>query len=222
MSQIYAPSSLISTFEPPFSLLVVGSSGSGKTQFCYDLTNSLRGSFNNVYLFYKEYQNVYENFKNIGAQLIQITNGKEEIQSAVNNLESLIHADTTAKLFIFDDLATTIPLDVIADMFTVNLRHNNCSVVFISHTLFNSKCQNFKLISANANYIVVFKSLRNVLQVKIFGSQIGQRKFIEEEYRLATEKPYGYLCVDFDPKIPEKTRFRSDLFSICPTVYTQH
>jgi hypothetical protein len=63
--------------------------------------------------------------------------------------------------------------------------------------------------------------MRNTLQVKILGAQIGQGKFIENAYKLATKKPHGYLCFDFQANTPDEIRFRTDLFSICPTVYTQ-
>ena len=53
------------------------------------------------------------------------------------------------------------------------------------------------------------------LQVSTLGRQMypGNGKFLVEAFKMATEKPYGYLLIDLRADTLEKYRLRSNIFA---------
>jgi hypothetical protein len=70
-------------------------------------------------------------------------------------------------------------------------------------------------MSLNAHYIVLFKNPRDANQVSVLARQMypGKSKFMLEAFKDATEKPYGYLLIDFKPETDEKLRVRTNIFT---------
>ena len=59
-------------------------------------------------------------------------------------------------LVIFDDLIGSKSLPEIANMFTVDARHLNISMVFLSQRMFAND-EYFRQISQNCDYFIIFK-----------------------------------------------------------------
>ena len=70
-------------------------------------------------------------------------------------------------------------------------------------------------MNLNTQYLVLFKNPRDALQVATLGRQMypGNGKFLVEAFKMATEKPYGYLLIDLRADTLEKYRLRSNIFS---------
>jgi len=101
--------------------------------------------------------------------------------------------------------------DDLANLFTEGPHHRNVSVVFLTQNLFY-KNKHMRTISLNAHYLVLFKNPRDAGQFSILARQPSGFKFVEEAYRDATERPFGYLFVDFKPHQDERYRLRTNVF----------
>ncbi len=81
---------------------------------------------------------------------------------------------------------------------------------------YQGKCS--RNIALNAHYYVLFKNLRDVNQIKTLGRQIDVPD-LENAYKKATSKDYGYLVVDLRPNSQDEYRIRTDVFGDYPKVY---
>ena len=74
----------------------------------------------------------------------------------------------------------------------------------------------FRLAALNAQYYVLFKSIRGAGQIatlarQVFAGQKGKGKRLMEAYSKATRTPFSYLVLDLHPETPEAMRFRSHI-----------
>ncbi len=133
-----------------------------------------------------------------------------------------LHFINVKNLVVIDDLMTELSGDArVMNMFTKGSHHRNMSVVFIVQNLFLASKQ-FRTISLNAHYMVLFKNPRDNSQIIHLGKQIypGRVKFVQESFMDATKKQYGYLLVDMRATTPEDLRLRTDIFQgLRQTVY---
>ena len=100
----------------------------------------------------------------------------------------------------------------VTDMFTRVAHHKNCFIVYITQNLFppgkESRTRNL-----NTHYYVIFKNPRDKSQFEILARQVLPRgsKALIDIFQAATEKPHGYLFIDFTQECPEEFRFRTDI-----------
>jgi len=133
----------------PFRMLIIGSSGSGKTNFLLDLIHKMSGTFTNIVICLRSKDEPLYNFLES-----KIKEGLEfhEIQTAGNipDLDTL--EDQT--LIVFDDLINS-GKDVQAKIaeYYIRARKKHVSCVYISQSYFAIP----KLIRQQANYIVLKK-----------------------------------------------------------------
>jgi len=146
---------------------------------------------------YGEYQSLYAS---IEADFVE---GLPDLNSIDSQKRNLI---------VLDDLLMETD-DRVAKLFTKVSHHRNTSIVYITQNLFQQNKVN-RTISLNAHYMVLFKNPRDVSQVTHLAKQMypGHVKFMQEAFKDATEKPYGYLLVDLKPNTPESLRLRTDIF----------
>ena len=68
-------------------------------------------------------------------------------------------------------------------------------------------------MNLNSHYLVLSKNPRDVGQISILGRQtFSNGKFLEESFKDATSRPYGYLLVDLKPDTEEQLRVRTNIF----------
>ena len=60
-------------------------------------------------------------------------------------------------------------------------------------------------------YIAVFKSPRDVLQIQILARQM-KKSFMDEAFQDATREAYGYLFIDLTPNQYEELRISTKIF----------
>ena len=176
------------SLKSPFTCVVAGPTGCGKTVFVRKLLASdlIFPHPRKVIWCYSEWQSAYEE---INAKFV----------------EGLTEED--CDLIIIDDLMDEFKK--VVDLFTKKSHHRNTSVVFVVQNIF---VKGLRTISLNAHYLVLFKNPRDSAQITYLGRQMGNSKAVTAAYKDATSKPYGYLFVDMKQDTPETTRLRAGLF----------
>jgi hypothetical protein len=189
----------------PFTGIVSGPTGSGKTYFIRELLKHKPFDvvFEEVLWCYSEWQPMYR-----------------DIQATFHEgLLATLPSDGKIRLVIVDDLMREADSRVV-DLFTKGSHHRNISVLFITQNLFHQKA-GARDISLNAHYMVLFKNPRDAAQVTYLARQISPEnpKFLVEAYRDATSLPHGYLLIDLKQNTPDVLRFRTHIFDKHVTIY---
>ena len=198
----------------PFKWCLVGSSGSGKTNFSLQVIRHAHRLFDQVptkiIIVFKEYQEIYNQFNDfIPTDLIN----EDEV-----DFEEITKENKEKFLIICDDLYYSKKIDEVAEHFLIKGRHRNTSWLVLTQSIFNHPA--LKNISRNSSHITLFKSVR-LNEPHIFFSQLRPRtsKVLQDIYSKATEKSYSYLDIDLSQTCPDKYRYKTDLFSKAVTVF---
>ena len=186
----------------PFSCIIAGASGSGKTAFVTKLIKHVQSMINpppeKIIWHYGEWQSLFETMPDV---------------EFVEDLPDPKHYDGARRiLVIIDDLMNETNRSV-TKLFTKVGHHRNLSVIHIVQNLF-SQNKEHRTISLNAHYLVVFKNPRDNFQIIHLAKQAfpARPNVLQETFLDATSKPYGYLLLDFKQSTPEEFRLRSQIF----------
>ena len=131
----------------------------------------------------------------------------------IEGLPSLNEFDGSKRsLVVLDDLMHETT-DVVTKLFTRLSHHTNTSVVYITHNLFHANKKN-RTITLNAQYLVLFKTVRDKSQIMHLSRQMypGKSKHMVEAYTDATDESYSYLFIDLKPNTDEKQRLKGCIF----------
>ena len=196
----------------PFTCVIAGPTGSGKTHFVRNFLNDISRMMNpapqDIFWFYGAYQPIFREFRNVS--FIEGIPSTEDWK------------DDRRRLVIVDDLMAECD-GRITSLFTKGSHHKNISVIFIVQNLF-SKNKEQRTISLNSHYIVIFKNPRDASQINVLARQMfpGKSRYMVEAYKDATQGPYGYLLVDLRQETPDRLRLRTNIFpSEIQVVYIQ-
>ncbi len=193
-------------FIHPFTMIVSGSSGSGKTYFTKRMIqNNVDPTLKTIFWFYAEWQSGYADMPSN----VQLIPGMPE------SLDKYLDTVVGEKAVVFDDLmADCVDNTMISDAFTKMRHHRNVSVVLLLQNLF---CQGkvMRTVHLNAEYVVVFGCNRDKSQFSHFARQVEPHnsKHLMEAYVDATSKPFNHLLIDLKPLTPNPLRYRSNSLS---------
>lgn len=198
-------------FMHPFTMIVAGSTSSGKTHFVRNLLENNRYLIKiNVetpkvlWAFDQEQEIHKEKLFNVDLVYYQGIPCIEDIKSIKPNI------------IVLDDLMEKLNKDdIIQSLFTKVSHHLNISVIFVTQNLF-SRDKSMRTISLNSHYICVMKSVRLTQQISTLGSQIwpGKSQQIVDIYKTATKENFSYLIFDLHPRtIEERFRLRNRIFN---------
>lgn len=198
----------------PFTCMVTGPTGVGKTQWTKKLVNYASTVIDpppeRIIWCYTVWQPAYE-----GA-----LEGQVEFTEDLPQFKDLQESSATRKLLILDDKMVALSKDErLVELFTVGAHHWNCSVVHINQSIFYNGLRTARI---NAHYIVILKCPADKLQIANLARQMypGKTKFFMEAYNDAVSQPYGYLFVDCSPFTPDDQRIVTNIFPPSfPTVY---
>ena len=100
----------------------------------------------------------------------------------------------------------------VTNMCTRAAHHKPCFIIFISQNLFPSG-KEARTRSLNTHYYVIFKNPRDKLQFEILARQISptRSKDFISIYENATERPHGYLFIDFTQECSDDIRYRTNI-----------
>ena len=195
----------------PTTMAVYGPTQSGKTEFILRLLKNANEMFTErveeIHYCYSVYQKAYDKIKEVeGVNKVVMHQGMPLVNDCVKWSYLKNHI-----IVVFDDLMTELPKN--RDMIkfaTVNCHHNNITMIILLHNIFEP---GLRTLSLNIHYVVLFKNKRDSLQVKTFGRRIvNDGELFYGCFKLATERPYGYLLVDLHPRSDEKYLLRTRIF----------
>ena len=104
-------------------------------------------------------------------------------------------------------------LSDLASLFTVDARHMNMSLVFLTQRMFVND-EHFRQISQNCDYFICFKNPRNSSEIRTLAQQItpGSLHLINM-YIEATKEPFSYLFINLTQECPPEVKYLSQFFS---------
>ena len=205
-------------FESPTTCILAGSTGSGKSTFLFELLKCADVIFEippkRIFYCYGIYQNLYDRMKK-DISNIEFFNGLPLLENlenwAVNNAHNII---------VLDDLMGRASESTnIADLFTQYSHHLNFTVFFITQNVYSSGKQ-FRTISLNSHYFILFKNQRDKMQIQTFGKQLflGELEYFMDAYTRAVNRKYGYLVIDISPHSNPLYKLRTDILPDQTTV----
>ena len=135
----------------PFKWCLVGSSGSGKTNFSLQVIRHAHRLFDQVpskiIIVFKEFQEIYNHFNNY-IQTEYFNEDEIDFEEITkNNKENL--------LIICDDLYYSKKINEVAEHFLIKGRHRNTSWLVLTQSIFNHPA--LKNISRNSSHITMIK-----------------------------------------------------------------
>ena len=205
----------------PYRILIIGGSGTGKTNALLNLINNQPG-IDKIYLYAKdpyEYKYQYLINKKESAGLKHFNDSKAFIEYS-NDMHSVyknIHNYNLNKenkiLIIFDDMIADMinnkKLNSIVTELFIRGRKLNTSLIFITQSYFKVP----RDVRNNTTHFFVMKipNKRELIQIAInHSSDINTKDFIEI-YRKCTDKPYSFLVIDTTIPSNNSLRFRKNL-----------
>jgi ABC-type antimicrobial peptide transport system ATPase subunit len=191
----------------PFTMMISGPTGSGKTSFVRNMINAVEKiclpSPSKIVYFYGEYQQVFNSMPNVTF----VEGLQEEMIAKAGGLEP--------EWIIIDDLMQEAAnQSFISNLFTRGSHHRNISVILITQNFF-MKGSESRNISLNSQYIVKFKNPRDKSIIIHIGRQMFPTKIkkLQAAFEDATQKPFSYLFIDLKPDTPEKVRLLANIFN---------
>ena len=203
-------------FQHPFSMLVVGPTQSGKTDFVEQMFTDPQFDFPTdqevrITWFYNQWQPRYDITQwELGSQ-IEYKHGLPDWSESLQELDPEIQ-----HILVFDDLMNqAVNSPILSRLFTQG-RHRNASVILLMQNMFPKGKYNTD-ISRNAQYLVLFRSPSDRKQINTIADRIfaeNRFKFMQI-YSKATSVPYGYVLIDNHPRTDPENQVVTDVFGTC-------
>jgi len=183
-------------FKHPFTALVSGPTGSGKTFL-------IRRILKNFKILFYNFNNPVLNVLWIYGQWQPLYNVKISDNVIVEYIKNVPNETVFEKykncIIVFDDLLNIFSKTKDLENYFIQKSHHLILVCFfIVQNLFH---KNIRTISLNSHYIILLKNPRDQLQIETLAKQIfsNNSKVLTDNYKEATREPYGYLVIDLTP-----------------------
>ena len=181
-----------------------------KTQLIYNWLKigTFQPKFDKIYFFYRHSQFLYDVMRKEieSLEFVQGVNF-EFIDWPKNN--------GTKFLLFFDDSCEVICNSKAFVIFATAGRHRGRSTMYIKHNLFTRA----NYVELQNTHIVLFKSLRDVMQVITLSTELGLGSELVDWYRDATSVPFGHLLIDLSPRADDRLRYCANSGSVPSNCY---
>lgn len=189
-------------FQHPFSAIVAGSSGTGKTV----LTRSLLEDYRQTTTITKPRLKVL--WCHGQAQDLH----HEPIPGVdVSYVEEFVSDfDDKPDIVVYDDLMSDIAGNkALTDVFTKKRHHENVSVIFVVQNLF-FQSREMRTISLNCMYFILLKNPRDRMQIMAMGKQIFPMamNYFMRSVDDAFREPFSHLIIDMTSQCEDSIRLR--------------
>ena len=208
-------------------MLIIGSSGSGKTNVLFNLIQQdNRSLIDKIYLYAKDlserkYQFLIKKGEDAGIQnlndpsaFIEYSNPMDDV---CNNIVDYNPKRKRKILIVFDDMIADIMTNrkfqaIIKELF-IRCRKLNISLVFITQPYFNVP----KEVRLNSTHCLIMKihNKRELQQIAMNHSADIDYKDFLKIYRNCTKEPYSFFTIDTALPVDNPMRFRKN-FSDSP------
>ena len=206
----------------PYRILIVGGSGSGKTNTLLNLINE-QSDIDKIYLYARvfdkpKYKILIKKRKDAQIKHLNDPNAFIECSNTMYDVYENIHdynPSTKRKiLIIFDDMIADIMTNkkfqaIIKELF-IRRRKLSISLVFITQSYFSVP----KNVRLNSTHYLIMKinNKRELQNISInHSADIDYQDFIKI-YRECTKEPYNFLTIDTTLPASDPLRFRKKLF----------
>ena len=191
-----------------FKLFISGPSRCGKTFFVADLLENIetfaKEPPKKIIYVYKVWQSKFDEMRSLVHVFL------EDCESILEKIQE--RATGQPVLVIFDDLINSKSLVDIATLFTVDGRHMNMSLVFLTQRMFVNN-EHFRQISQNCDYFVIFKNPRNSSEIRTLAQQLTPGNLgLIDIYMQATQDPFSYLFINLTQECQPQVKYLSKLF----------
>ena len=205
----------------PYRILIIGGSGSGKTNTLLNLINEQK-DIDKIYLYAKDlsepkYEFLIKKPKNAGTKHLNDPNAFIECSNIMDHAyESIDDYNLSRKrtiLIVFDDMIGDIMSNkkfqaIIKESF-IRCRKLNISLVFITQSYFSVP----KDVRLNSTHYLIMKinNKRELQNIAINHSADIDYKDFVRIYRKCRRKPYSFLTIDTTLSAGDPLRFRKNL-----------
>ena len=206
----------------PYRFLIIGGSGSGKTNTLLYLING-QNDIDKIYLYARDlndpkYKILIKKHEDAGIKHLNDPNAFIECSNTMDDVYENIHDYNLSRkrkiLIVFDDMIADIMINkkfqsIIKELF-IRCRKLNISLVFITQSYFSAP----KDIRLNSTHYLIIKinNKRELQSIAInHSTDIDYQDFIKI-YRECTKKPYNFLTIDNTLPASDPLRFRKNLF----------
>ena len=191
-----------------FKLFISGPSRCGKTFFVSDLLDNIetfaKEPPKKIIYVYKVWQPKFEEMRSLVHVFL------EDCESILAKIQE--RATGQSMLVVFDDLLNSKSLVDIATLFTVDGRHMNMSLVFLTQRMFVNN-EPFRQISQNCDYFAIFKNPRNSSEIRTLAQQLTPGSLeLTDIYMQATQDPFSYLFINLTQECQPQVKYLSKLF----------
>ena len=208
----------------PYRILIIGSSGSGKTNALLNLINN-HPDIDKIYLYAKDpyedkYQFLIKKRENIGLKhfnnpkaFIEYSNDMHDVYKNIDHY----NPDKENKiLIVFDDMIADMinnkKLNSIITELFIRGRKLNIFLVFVTQSYFKVP----KNVRLNTTHFFIMKILnkRELQQIEINHSSDINTKDFANIYKKCASTPYSFLVNDTTLASDDPLRFRKNLYNI--------
>ena len=190
----------------PFTALIVGPTGSGKTVTTFKLIGDRENVCTEppieVHYCYGAWQDSFERLS-----------GDVIFHEGLIDVERDLPNDGRPRWLIVDDLMEEVTGESrLNNIYTKHSHHKNVSVLFLSQNLFKEKN---RTQSINTHYMFLFKNPRDRQAVTRLAQQAfpGSVQAVKDAYAHATREPYSFLLIDMKQETPENCRLLGNYLS---------
>jgi len=197
-------------FKHPFTCIVSGPSGSGKSSFTLCLVQHLDSlctepNFSGMIIW------CYSEKSAVLRQKLAAIHKNVSFHEGVSQNFGDGHGRPC--LIILDDLLNELYSKDVCDLFMKGSHHTNISVILITQNLFHQGLF-FRDISLNAKHSVALNNVKDKSQFQYFARQVHPEDSdsLYKSYLEAIERPHCYLILDFAQDTDDRLRYRTNVF----------
>lgn len=203
LSKVHNPHYDVHKITVPFRMLIIGSSGSGKTATLLNLIYNMPDTFERIVVCLKSKNEPLYMYleEKLGTAI--------EIYEGLDNLPDVDTFDKSVQsLVVLDDLVLEKNQKDIEE-FYIRARKKGCSLVYISQSYYQTP----KMIRNNLTYIIIkqVSSLKNLSRIMNEYSLGLENKTFKKLYDYCTKDKTDFLLIDLEN---DATRFRKNFDEI--------